>query len=95
VRELHGDADAVDGRGETTEEELLLGLGEDLVEARADGALGGSVAGPVDVGGVLQQTEDALLPRFGEGVWRSEGLGVGGERSILKSPVWTIVPMGV
>jgi hypothetical protein len=34
VGELHGDADAVDGRGEAAEEELLLRLGEDVVEAR-------------------------------------------------------------
>ena len=41
--------------------------------ARSDGR----VAGAVDVGGVLQQAEDALLAEFGEGV-EVEGLGVGG-----------------
>ena len=76
VRQFHGDADAVDGRREAGEEELLLGLREDLVEARADGALGGRVAGAVDVGGVLQQAEDALLAEFGEGV-EVEGVAVG------------------
>ena len=66
----------MDGRGEATEEELLLCLGEDLVEARAHGAFGWGVAGAIDVGGVLQQAEDALLAEFGEGV-EVEGLGVG------------------
>src|ERR1039457_3538273 len=74
--QLHGDADAVDGRGEATEEELLFGLREDLVEARTHGALGGRVAGAIDVGGVLQQAEDALLAKLGKGV-PVEGLGVG------------------
>ena len=65
----------MDRGGEAAEEELLLGLREDLVEARADGALGRRVAGAVDVGGVLQQAEDALLAEFGEGV-EVEGLAV-------------------
>ena len=41
-----------------------------------DGALGGRVAGTIDVGGVLEQHEHALLAEFGEGV-EVEGLGVG------------------
>ena len=49
---------------------------EDVVEAREDGALAGRVAGAVDVGGVLQEAEDALLAEFGEGL-QVEGLAVG------------------
>ena len=55
---------------------FFLRLREDFVEARADGAFAGRVAGAVDVGGVLQQAEDALLAEFGEGL-QVEGLGVG------------------
>ena len=67
-RQLQRDADAEDGRREAGEEELLLGLREDFVEARNDGAFAGRVAGALDVGRVLQQGQDAALAVFGEGV---------------------------
>ncbi len=68
VGEFHGDTDAMDGRGEAAEEELFLGAGEDFVEAGFDGPFAGSVAGAIDVGGVLQEGEDATLAVFGEAV---------------------------
>ena len=73
--QFHGDADAVDGGRKATEEEALFGVGEDFVEARFDAPLGGSVAVPFDVGGVLQKSEDAALAVLGEGV-QIEGLAV-------------------
>ena len=53
ARQFHGDADAIDRRREATEEELLLGLGENLVEARNDRAFARRVAGPLHIGRVL------------------------------------------
>ena len=50
ARQFEGDADAIDGRGEATEEELLLGARENFVEAGNDGRLAGRVAGALDVG---------------------------------------------
>jgi hypothetical protein len=75
--QLEGDADAVDGGREAAEEELLFGARKDFVEAGNDGALAGRVAGALDVGGVLQQGEDAALAVFGEGV-QVEGVAVDG-----------------
>ena len=51
--------------------------GEDVVEARDDGFFAGREAGAVDVGGVLQEAEDALLAEVGEGL-QVEGMAVGG-----------------
>jgi hypothetical protein len=92
--QVEGDADAVDGRREASEEELLLGLREDLVEAGNDGALAGRVAGALDIGRVLQQGQHAALAVFGKGV-QVEAVSSSGERSILKSPVWMTTPTGV
>jgi hypothetical protein len=50
-------------------------LSKDLVEARSDGALAGSVAVTLHVGGVLKEAEDALLAEFCEGM-EVEGLAV-------------------
>ncbi len=86
VGEVHGDLDAMDGGGEAGEEEAALGGSEDVVEARDDGLLAGGEAGAVDVGGVLQEAEDVLLAEVGKGL-EIEGMAVGLERSILKSPV--------
>ena len=55
---------------------FFLACGEDLVEARADGVFAGGEAGAVDVGGVLQQAEHALLAEVGEGL-QVEGVAVG------------------
>ena len=74
--QLGGDADAVDGGREAAEEELLFGAGKDLVETRFDGPLAGCVTGAIDVGGVLQEGEDAALAVFGEAV-KVEGLAIG------------------
>src|SRR6185437_38709 len=68
IGKLHRDADAVDRRREAGEEELLTRGTEDVVETRADGALAGREAGPVDVGGVLQEAEDILLAEVGKGL---------------------------
>ena len=75
ARQFEGDANAVDGRREAAEEELLLGLRKDFVEAGNDGAFAGRVAGALDVGRVLQKGQDAALAVFGEGV-QVEGLVV-------------------
>jgi hypothetical protein len=64
--ELHRDADAVDGGGEAGEEEFFGGGGEDVVEARDDGFFAGGEAGAINVGGVLEEAEDALLAEVGE-----------------------------
>jgi hypothetical protein len=93
-RQFHRNADAVDGRREAGEEELLLGLREDLVEPRNHGAFAGRVAGTLDVGRVLQQRQHAPLAVLGKGV-QVEGLSSSGDRSILKSPVWMTTPTGV
>ena len=73
--QIEGDADAEDGGGEAAEEELLLGLREDLVEPGNDGALAGRVAGAIDICRVLQQGQHAALAVFGEGV-QVEGVAV-------------------
>ena len=69
--------DAMDGGGEAGEEEALLGGSEDVVEAGDDGLFAGGEAGAVDVGGVLEEAEDALLAEVGEGL-EVEGMAVGG-----------------
>ena len=74
--ELAGDADAVDGRREAAEEKLFLCAGKDFIEARFDGPLAGCIAGAIDVGGVLEQGEDAALAIFGEAM-EVEGFTVG------------------
>ncbi len=76
VGEFHRDSDAVDGGREAGEEELLGRGAEDVVEARADGTLAGREAGPIDVGGVLQEAEDVLFAEVGEGL-EVEGMAVG------------------
>jgi hypothetical protein len=68
ARQIEGDLDAKDGGREAGEEELLLGLREDFVEAGNDGAFAGRVAGALNIGRVLQQGEDAALAVLGEGV---------------------------
>ncbi len=77
VGEIHGDADAVDGGREAGEEEALFGGCEDVVEAWNDGLFAGGEAGAVDIGGVLEEEEDALLAEVGEGL-EIEGVAVGG-----------------
>ena len=54
--QIERDADAIDGGREAGEEEFLLGLRKDFVEARNDGALAGGVAGALDVCGCLLYT---------------------------------------
>src|ERR1700739_4280642 len=68
ARQFKRDANAVDGRGEAAEEELLPGLRKDLVQAGNDGAFAGGVAGALDVGGILEKGEHAAFAVFGEGV---------------------------
>ena len=53
--------DAVDVRGEAGHDDAALGLGEDLVEGLADGALRGGRARGLGVGRVAEQREHALL----------------------------------
>jgi hypothetical protein len=53
LSQIQGDADAVNGGREATEEELLFGARKNLVETRNDGDFGGSVAGALDVGRIL------------------------------------------
>jgi len=77
VGELHGEIDAVDGRRKAGNEKPLLGVGENLVELAADGALAGRVSLALDVGGILKQRQDAVFAVFGEGV-QIEELVVGG-----------------
>jgi hypothetical protein len=76
VGEVHGNADAMDGGGEAGEEDLLLGGAEDVIEARNDGLFARGEAGTINVGGVLQQDENALLAEVGEGL-QVEGVSVG------------------
>ena len=59
---------AVDVRGEAGDDDAPLGLGEDLVEGLADGALRGRRARRLDVGGVAEQGKHALLAELGERV---------------------------
>ena len=73
--EFKRDANAIDRRREAAEEELLLGLRENFVQAGNDGAFAGRVAGALDIGGVLQKGEHAAFAVFGEGM-QVEGLVV-------------------
>ena len=59
---------AVDVRGEARDDHPALGLGEDLVEGLADGALRGGGARRLGVGGVAEQGEHAAIAEPGEGV---------------------------
>ena len=68
---------AVDGGAEAGDQEALLGAVEDILEARADGALGLGVAGAVGVGRVGHEQQDAALAVVGEGM-EVEKLVVGG-----------------
>jgi len=77
VGEFNRKIDAVDGRGETGDEETALGVGENFVEFASDSALAGSVSLALDVGGVLKQGEDAAFAVFGKGV-QVEKFVVGG-----------------
>ena len=76
VSQVHRDADAMDGRGEAGEEQLLFRCSEDVVEAGNDSLFAGSEAGAVNVGGVLQQAKHALLAEIGERL-QIEGVAVG------------------
>src|SRR5579872_1281289 len=66
--ELYGEVDAVNGTREARDEEATLGVGEDLVELAANGALTGRISLALDVGGILKQRQHALFAVFGEGV---------------------------
>ena len=59
--------DAVHVAGEAGDDQPLRGPGEDVVQHRADAALGGDEAGHLGVGGVRQQQVDALGAEPGEG----------------------------
>ena len=67
---------------------------EDVLEGPADLDLGDDEAWLVGVGGVRQEQVDALRGQPGQPP-RSVGRPSIGVRSILKSPVCTIVPPGV
>jgi hypothetical protein len=76
VGQIHGDADAMDGRREAGEQNLLARGGEDVVQARNNGFFARCKAGAVHVGGVLQQAEYTLLAEVGESL-QVEGMAVG------------------
>ena len=81
--QVESNADAVDGRREAGEEKLLLGLRENFVKPWNDGALAGCVAGALDIGRVLQQSQHAALAVFGEGV-QVESVSVDGREIDLE-----------
>ena len=58
--------DAVDVGGEAGDDDAALGPSEDLLEVRPDLALGRREAGPVGVGRVAAQQQDAVGPQLGE-----------------------------
>ena len=66
VGDLDGLLDAVDVRREAGHEHATVGLGEDAVERLADLALRARAALALDVGGVGEQGEDALLAELRE-----------------------------
>src|ERR1700721_2164311 len=66
--QFEGYAEAVNGGGEATEEELLLGPGEDLVQPRPHRPFAGGVSGTVNVSRILQQSQPAALTVFREGM---------------------------
>ncbi len=76
LRQVEGDANAIDRRGETAEEELLLCPREDLVEPGLYRPFARRVSGTIDVGRVLQERQDPALAVFGEGV-QIKSLAVG------------------
>ena len=69
--------------------------GEDVVQHRADLALGGDEAGHLGVGRVRQQQVDARRRRAGRSAPRSVRPPSSGSWSILKSPVCSRTPAGV
>ena len=58
----------MDRRREAGDEKLLLGAGENLLEARAHRAFAWRVAAALDVGRILEQRQHALLAVLGKGV---------------------------
>jgi len=68
VRHLARHLDTVNRGREAGDEQLPLGVDENLFELRTNHALAGSVSGSLDVRGILQQGQHALLAVFGEGV---------------------------
>ena len=82
-RQLHRQLDAMDGRREAGDEQLLPGAGEDFLEARAHRAFARRVAAALDVGRILEQRQHAFLAVLGEGVQIEEPV-VGGRRIDLE-----------
>ena len=77
VGELDREIDAVNRRRKAGNEKPPLGVGEYFVELSSYGALAGRVSLALDVGGILEQSQHAVLAVFGEGV-QVEKFVVGG-----------------
>src|ERR1700722_20218812 len=73
--QFQGDAEAINRRRETTEEQLLLGAREDFVQPRLHYPLTRRVSGPVDVGRILQESQHTAFTVLGKGV-QVEGLSI-------------------
>src|SRR5208282_5371828 len=66
--------DAVDGGGETGKDNAPGRRAAEFFDARDDGALGGSEAGALDVGGIAEKGQDTFAAVAGESVeieWRA------------------------
>ncbi len=77
LREIDDLLQAVNGGTEGGDEEAAFGAVEDVFEARADGAFGFGIAGPIGIGGVRHEQQHAALAVFGESV-QVEELVIGG-----------------
>ena len=77
LRQIEHQLNAVNRRAEARNHHPALGAVEDLLHARADGALRFGVAGPVRIGGIREQQQHAALAVIGQRV-QVEQLVVGG-----------------
>ena len=68
VRQFDGQADAMNGRRKTGNEQPPLGVRKNFVKLAPHGSLAGRVALALDVGRILKQRQHALLAVLGEGV---------------------------
>ena len=75
---FHRQLNAMDGRRKAGDEDAARTAREDLVELAPYGALARRVAGPLDVGRVLEEGQNALFAVFGEGV-QIEQFAIGAE----------------
>ena len=81
--DVHHLLDARNGRGKARHDHFSRGRAEEFLEARHDGALGRREAGPLDVGAVAEQCENAFLAVARERV-QIKRLAVGGRRVHLE-----------